>query len=103
MAASVLPLCVVFPLAVDGLATLDGKDALGFGEVEQIGRHLVGHGGVGLQALSGHGGHGALNHVLVLQWQEGHKEVHQVLVNQARAPQAACQNGDKDCSESWAE
>jgi len=84
-------LCVeVVQLARYRLAALDGENPLGFREVVDFAGHLVRHGRVRQQVFGLHLGHGALGHVPVLQGQKRDKEVHQVLVDQTRVPQATC-------------
>lgn len=83
-----LTLTVVVQLALYRFAAFDSEHSLGFWEVDQISGHLVGHIVVWRHSSGFHLGHGTLDDVFVLQRQERDEEVHQVLVNQARVPQA---------------
>lgn len=91
-------LCVVVQLALYRLAAFDGEHPLRFGEIDQVSGHLVGDVLVRLQVFGLHLGHGALHHVPVLQGQERYEEVHQVLVDQAGVPQAACRERGRDAA-----
>lgn len=75
-------------LALYRLAAFDGKYSLRFRKIDHISGQLAGHFRVWLQPFGFHLGHGALDHVPVLERQERDEEIHQVLVDQACVPQA---------------
>lgn len=66
--------------AGDNLAALHGKDTLFGREIVHFMRHLLHSFVIGFQAPADHLSLAALHHVFVLQGEEGHKDVHHVLV-----------------------
>lgn len=88
------PLRVVVQLALYRLAAFGGEQTLGFREIDDIAGHLIGHVWLWLYPFGLHLGHGALDHMLELEGQERDEEIHQVLVDQGRVPQATWNEAD---------